>query len=226
MVISLSGGAAGTRFRPSHPRWHGCDVLEDIDGLGPFGEGIARRAQRMATSVRRRADAHGRFVQGISQFYRPLIEKINGVPYGSDFDNRELAVFYEEGSVEKLVVHLILPQFSAAAADAGRKYEFCGCGLQGAGHDLGSADAGRNRAPLSTPKPRRRPRVDQFPQLASAWYEAGLELFRIMLMSRFASFHRAGLWRYMPTARLSFIIRSRHARRFAAKNVAQNAATM
>lgn len=114
MVISLSGGAAGTRFRPSHPRWHGCDVLEDIDGLGPFGEGIARRTQRMATSVRRRADAHGRFVQGILQFCRPLIEKINGVPYGSDFDNRELSYVYENRSVEKLVVHLILPLFSSS----------------------------------------------------------------------------------------------------------------
>jgi hypothetical protein len=56
----------------------------------------------------RYANTHGHFVEGIPLFRWPLIEKIDGVPNGSNFDDRELPILHENRVVEKLIIHLIL----------------------------------------------------------------------------------------------------------------------
>lgn len=131
LLVCSSQNATRARLRSCHPRRNRWQVLQDICSLCPFGEIVARGIQRMATIQCRVTRTPDRFVGNVLQFDRPPFEKIDGVMEGGDLHNRETSLLYENGTIEKLVVHLILRLVSRGIRQASRKYEFCGAGLQG-----------------------------------------------------------------------------------------------
>lgn len=131
LLVCSSQNAARPRLRSRHPRRNRWKVLQDICCPCPFGEIVARGTQRMATIQGGITGPLDGFVGNVLQFDRPLFEKIDGVMQGGDLHNRETALLYENGTLEKLVVHLILRLVSRGIRHASQKCEFCGAGLQG-----------------------------------------------------------------------------------------------